>query len=465
MVVSQIQTGAEESLKLQFYGGVGTVTGSRTLVKSRGRKILIDCGLFQGYKNLRQLNWVPFPFDPRELDAVILTHAHLDHSGALPLLVKQGFSGPIFASESTVAVAGILLPDSAKLQEEEAEYANRHKTSKHSPALPLYTSRDVERTMELFMPLSFDKQYELTQGMQVTLTRAGHILGASSIHLEIDGKKIVFSGDLGRYGAPIMFDPSSLGEADYVIMESTYGDREHHNEAPDQKLAEIIKQTVNRGGSVLIPAFAVGRSQVIMKSLSNLKKKGAIPDVPVFLDSPMAVEVTGLYLKYPQDHRFSRSEITETFEVAQMIRDVADSKALNSLKYPRIIISASGMATGGRVLHHIANLVGDYRNSVVFTGFQAGGTRGQRMISGEPTVRIFGHEYPIRADIHSIDGYSAHADSNELLRWLRTAQALPKKVILNHGEPGASDLLRQRIERELGINCTVPLLGDQVDIV
>lgn len=452
----------DSTIRLDFLGAAGTVTGSKTLVRHHGRTVLVDCGLFQGYKNLRQLNWVPFPFDVSELDAVVLTHAHLDHSGAVPLLVRQGYKGPIYASAATVEVCEVLLKDSAKLQEEEAEYANRHHTSKHSPAQPLYTSKDVEAALKQFEVLAFGHTEELLPQMTVQLQRAGHILGAASVRLRVGHKEILFSGDLGRPDAPIMMPPEPVGAPDFIVMESTYGDRRHPVDDPVKQLASIINETVNRGGAVLIPAFAVGRAQVLLHAIYELQQAHVIGNIPVFLDSPMAINLTELYEHHHDDHRFSRADMAKAFDVAHMVRTVEESKALNALHYPRIIVSASGMATGGRVLHHIRTLVGDHRNSIVFAGFQAGGTRGARMLAGEPTIRVFGQDLQVRASIHSVEGFSAHADADQLLDWLRTARSKPKRVFLNHGEPQASDILRQRIERELEMDCCVPLLGDQI---
>jgi metallo-beta-lactamase family protein len=449
---------------LTFYGAAGTVTGSKTLLHHHGHDVLIDCGLFQGLKNLRQLNWLPLPFNVAKLSAVVLTHAHIDHSGALPLLVRQGYRGPIYASAATIDVCEVLLLDSAKLQQEEADYANRHHTSKHQPAMPLYTTRDVEQTMRQFEPLEFGQWREILPGLSAQLHRAGHILGAAFVRMKAGSKEIVFSGDLGRSDAPILSSPEPLGNPDYVVMESTYGDRRHPDVDSLDILADAIRRTVNRGGAVLIPAFAVGRSQVLLHALNKLLLDKKIPDVPVFLDSPMAVEVTRLYRQHHEDHKFSEKAINEIFRVAKMVRTVDESKALNAMKFPRIILSASGMATGGRVLHHLRTLIGDHRNTVILAGFQATGTRGARMLAGEPTVRVFGQELAIKAEIVSIEGFSAHADSEQLMDWLRTAGHKPKHVFLNHGEPVAADLLRQRIDHELGLDCTVPLLGQTLDL-
>lgn len=447
---------------LGFFGAAGTVTGSKTLIKHHDHEVMIDAGLFQGFKNLRQLNWLPLPFDVHRLSAVVLTHAHIDHSGALPLLVHQGYRGPIYTSEATVDVTSLLLIDSAKLQQEEADYANRHHTSKHHPATPLYTIDDVQNTIELFEPLPFGQWQEILPGLPVKLQRASHILGAASVRIKADHQEIVFSGDLGRSEAPILGAPERLGDVDYLVLESTYGNRHHPTHDPRLELAAVIKSTIEQGGAVLLPAFAVGRSQVLLHTIDWLIKSGEIPKVPVFLDSPMAVNVTELYKRHHDDHLLSEKAIKDIFSVAKMVQTVEQSKALNELKYPRIIISASGMATGGRVLHHLRTLVGDHRNAIVFAGFQAAGTRGARMVAGETTVRVFGQDLVIKAKVHSIDGFSAHADADQLIDWIKTATREPKRIYLNHGEPEAADTLRQRIDRELGIDCVVPLLGQQV---
>jgi metallo-beta-lactamase family protein len=450
---------------LDFYGAASTVTGSKTLLTHNGHRLLVDCGLFQGHKNLRQLNWIDLPFEPKRLSAVVLTHAHLDHAGALPLLVKQGFCGPIYASAASIDVATVLLLDSAKLQQEEANYNNRHHTTKHHPARPLYDVADVQATVKLFEPLTFDDWHNVLPDISIKLQRASHILGAAFVRVHAGEREVVFSGDLGRAQAPILGAPDTLGPVDYIVMESTYGNRHHPNEDPKLLLASIINATVRRGGAVLIPAFAVGRAQVLMHAIHDLIESEQIPPLPVFLDSPMAINVTKLYQKHHADHQLSAKQIKAVFDVAQLVDTVEASKALNALKYPRIIISASGMATGGRVLHHIRTLIGDHRNAIVFGGFQAAGTRGARLVAGEPTIRVFGQDLEVRAEIHSIEGFSAHADADQLLDWLDSAGGSLRQVFLNHGEPTAADTLRQRVEHELGLPCQVPLLGQQFALV
>ncbi len=451
-------------MKLTFLGAAGTVTGSKTLFQHKKDRFLIDCGLFQGYKNLRQLNWIAFPFDPSALNAVVLTHAHIDHSGALPLLMKNGFKGPIYATPSTIELCHILLPDSAQLQEEEAHFANKHHTSKHTPAMPLYTVQDVRRTLKQFKPLAFNKSLSLSDEVSVRLRPAGHILGASSAEFTASGRTILFSGDLGRPDDRIMHPPAPIEKADCIVVESTYGDRLHPHNAPDEELALIINRTIARGGSVVLPSFAVGRAQALLYAIWQLKQRHAIPDLPVFLDSPMAINLTEIYHRHRVEHRLSDQECDGMFNVAKMVRTVEDSRALNDIRYPSIIISASGMATGGRVLHHLRRMAPDRRNSVVFAGYQAAGTRGARMVAGEKTVRIFGEEVQINAEIHSIEGMSAHADAQQVVDWLKTAPHKPRQVFLTHGEPGPADLMRQRIEKSLGWSAFAPLLGQQLEV-
>jgi metallo-beta-lactamase family protein len=452
-----------DTMTLQFLGAAGTVTGSKTLVTAKGQQLLVDCGLFQGYKNLRLLNWEAFPFDPKQLDAVVLTHAHLDHSGALPLLVKQGYKGPIFATPSTIDVCNILLPDSARLQEEDAQNNNRHQRSKHKPALPLYTVDDADRALRQLVPLPFEEQIEAA-GLRIRLRTAGHIVGASSVELTSATTTVLFSGDLGRPDDPIMQPPSPIARADYVVVESTYGDRLHDPQDAQEVLGEAIQRTAARGGIVVIPAFAVGRAQEVLYAIYRLKARGAIPNLPVYLNSPMAIDMTEVYQRYRNEHRLSIEECRGMCHVAKMVSTVEDSRAVVAQRKPAVIVSASGMATGGRVLHHLKALAPDPRNTIVFAGFQAGGTRGGRIVAGERSIRIFGEQVAVNAEVVSLAGMSAHADAHQLMRWLATAPQAPRGIYLNHGEPAAADALRQRIEHELGWPVTVPRLGQTVEI-
>lgn len=451
-------------MKLAFLGAAGTVTGSKTLVTDGGRQVLVDCGLFQGYKNLRQMNWEPFPFDPRQLDAVVLTHGHLDHSGAVPLLVKSGYRGPVFATPSTIEVCGILLPDSGRIQEEDAEFHNRHQLSRHEKALPLYTEDEALKSLRSLKPISFNQRQEVAKSMHVRLRPAGHILGAASVELSAGDTTVLFSGDLGRPDASIMRAPAPIERADHIVVESTYGNRLHDKQDSEAILGEAIKRTAARGGIVLIPSFALGRAQTLLYSIWRLKSRGAIPDLPVFLNSPMAIDMTEIYHRHRTEHRLSIEECQGMCHVAKMVRTVEESRALNGLNYPAIIVSASGMATGGRVLHHLKTMAPNHRNTIIFAGFQAGGTRGARLVAGERRIRIHGQDIAVNAEIMMLDGMSAHADAQQIVQWLGTAPQPPRGVFINHGEPDPADALRQRIERELGWSATVPRLGQTLEI-
>ena len=451
-------------MKLTFLGAASTVTGSKTLLNTKDKQILIDCGLFQGYKNLRALNWTAFPFDAQKLDAVVLTHAHLDHSGALPLLVNQGYRGPIYATPATIDLCNILLLDSAKLQQEEADFANRHHTTKYEVALPLYTISEAKRALRFLKPIDFNQATSMAPGISLRLKPAGHILGASSAEVTAEGKTILFSGDLGRPNDPIMHAPAPIGDADYIVAESTYGDRIHGSTDPTNALGDAIKRTAERGGIVLIPSFAVGRAQEILLAIYRLKMTKAIPNLPVFLNSPMAIDTTALYQRHCQEHRLDSRECAGLGHVAKMIKTQEESRALNQIRYPSVIISASGMATGGRVLHHLKTLAPNHRNTIIFAGYQAAGTRGARIVAGERTVRIYGEDVPVNAEVVSLDGMSAHADSTEILAWLKTCRRAPNTVFLNHGEAHAADAMRLSIKHGLGWNTMVPLLGQQVEL-
>jgi metallo-beta-lactamase family protein len=450
-------------MKLSFLGAAGCVTGSKYLVEHEGTTVLVDCGLFQGFKNLRLLNWDPLPFNAGKLDAVILSHAHLDHSGALPLLMRHGFRGPIYATPATTELCGLLLPDSGHLQEDDARFANRHKTSRHSPALPLYTEEDARAVLRLFKPLKIDHTISVG-ALKIKFRASGHILGASSVEVSTDNGSVLFSGDVGRPDDLIIKAPVPLQHADYLVIESTYGDRLHEPNDNGGTLADVITRTAARGGMVLVPSFAVGRAQNLLYEIHLLKKAGKIPDLPVFLDSPMAINSLHIYTKYRNEHRLSIDECKGMSEVSKICRTVDESRALDQLRYPAIIISASGMATGGRILHHLRAMASDHRNSVVFAGYQAAGTRGAKMVAGEPTVRIFGEDITINAEVVSLPSMSAHADAGQLIAWMKTLKKIPKHVFVTHGEPASADALRLRISRELGWDVSVPLLGQRVEI-
>jgi metallo-beta-lactamase family protein len=451
-------------LNLSFLGGAGTVTGSKYLVEHEKHKLLVDCGLFQGFKALRLKNWATFPVEPRSIDAVILTHAHLDHSGYLPLLIKRGFRGPVFCSHATADLCAILLPDAGYLQEKDAEYANRHGFSKHKPALPLYTVEDARAALEHLTPIPFDQERTLPGGGTMRLRRAGHILGAGSVQLDWAGITAVFSGDLGRYDDPIMVDPVSVDRADYLLVESTYGDRRHDQRDPAEALEEIVGATIGRRGTVIIPAFAVGRAQSLLFHLWRLKSKGRLSNVPIFLDSPMAVDASEIFCRDIEDHKLPQADCRSACAVAHYVHGVEESKALTDNPMPKIIVSASGMATGGRVLHHLKRYAPDPRNTILFAGFQAGGTRGAAMMSGAKSVKIHGEYVPVHADVRNLDMLSAHADADEVLRWLHGFKAAPRMTFVVHGEPSASDALRHRIEEELGWRCMVPDHAQKVEL-
>jgi metallo-beta-lactamase family protein len=449
---------------LTSLGGAGTVTGSKHLVEHDGSRILVDCGLFQGHKELRLLNWQPLPIPAASIDAVVLTHAHLDHCGYLPRLVRDGFRGPIFATPATIDVARLILLDSAFLQEKDAELANRYGFSRHHPALPLYNREDAQRAIEAFRPAKMHERAGLPNGGEFLFRRAGHILGAATAEVSLGGQTIVFSGDLGRYGDAIMPDPEPVERADFVIVESTYGNRSHPAVDPAEALGKVIERTVGRGGTVIIPAFAVGRAQSLLYYLWKLKQSGRFNLVPIYVDSPMATNATALLHQHRADHRLPPEVCTEVCATATYVRDVDASKALSASPMPKVIISASGMATGGRVLHHIKAFGGDPRNTILFSGFQAAGTRGRAMIEGKRQVKIHGDWIDIRAEVADLDMLSAHADADEILRWLSGFRTPPKEIFIVHGEPTASDALRRRIEADLRWKCSVVQMGKRLGL-
>jgi metallo-beta-lactamase family protein len=449
----------------KFLGGSGAVTGSKYLIDLGDFEFLVDCGLFQGPKELRERNWDRFPMPLDQLEAIILTHAHLDHIGYLPRLVKQGYRGPIYCTEATAELAKILLLDSGKLQEEEAEYARKKGYSRHEDPQPLYTMEDAEAVFPLLVPQPFDKTYSIHQGVSVTHFHAGHILGASIVKVVIEGdhqtKKLVFSGDLGRSHDPILFPPSPVPKADILWIESTYGNKKSPATKPEQELAKAIRDTFDREGIVIIPAFALGRTQLMLYHLYQLMEKGNIPKVPIFLDSPMAVDVTKLYLDFHTDHRLSamlEEENDHCFKHPQLhyFQKQEQSMSLNEFKGKAIIISASGMATGGRVLHHLFHHLPHAKNGVIIVGYQAEGTRGRRLLDGEPTLKIYGVEVPVNASIYHIEGLSAHADQEELMNWAEAFCEKPKMTFVVHGEKESAETLAAKFDKELGWNTIVP---------
>lgn len=454
---------ARSDSSLRFLGATDTVTGSRYLVESGGRRVLVDCGLFQGYKLLRDRNRLPFPVSPESIDAVLLTHAHLDHTGYIPALVRDGFAGPIYATAGTAELSGLLLVDSGHLLEEEAFYAKKRKSSRHENPRPLYTAEDAERSLESFRVRDFDQDLELGPGLLATFVPAGHILGAAQIRVEVGGTTLHFTGDLGRTDDRLMISPRPLGAVDVLVSESTYGDRRHSEASPEDELGEVIRRVAGRGGVVMIPAFAVGRSESVLLHLSRLLAKGKIPRVPIFLNSPMAVDASEIYRRHAEEHRLSAEEFTSMYRLATLVRTVDESKLLNLRGGPMIIISASGMLTGGRILHHVAAYGSDKRNAIVLTGYQAGGTRGAALLRGEDHLRIYGRDIPIKAEVVALDSMSAHADSDGIIDWMRTAPRPPAMTYLTHGEPAASDALRARIKHELGWNVRVPERLETID--
>lgn len=449
---------------LTSLGGAGTVTGSKHLIEHDGGKLLVDCGLFQGHKALRELNWQQLPLPTSTIDAVVLTHAHLDHCGYLPRLIRDGFNGPIYATPATIDVAKLILRDSAFLQETDAEFANRHGFSRHHPALPLYGRADAERAIEALRPVSFHQSVQIAGGSELLFRRAGHILGAATAEVRIDGRKILFSGDLGRFDDAVMLDPEPVTAADYLVVESTYGNRHHEKVDPAQALLEVIERTVRRGGTVVIPAFAVGRAQSLLYHIWKLKTAGQLDLVPIFIDSPMAINATELLCEHLDDHRLPKAECGEACSIATYIRDTDSSKELSANRMPKVIISASGMATGGRVLHHIKAFGGDPRNTILFSGFQAAGTRGRAMIEGERQVKIHGDWIDIKAEVDELSMLSAHGDVDEIMRWLSGFRRPPAETFIVHGEPGGSKGLGERIKQDLGWKYRIPAMGERIDL-
>lgn len=443
-------------MRITFLGAAKTVTGSKYLLQAAGKRILVDCGLYQGYKDLRQRNWSALPIDAKSIDCVILTHAHIDHSGYLPLLVKNGFSGKIYCSNGTFDLCSILLPDCGYLEEEDARRANKYGYTKHKPALPLYTRADALESLNQFTPVQFQHDITLAEHLSFKLIPSGHIIGSSFIELTFNNKKIIFSGDLGRPQHPIMKPPTRHLETDYLVIESTYGDRRHDNSDPAQQILNVIQRTIARGGSIIIPAFAVGRTQDMLYFLHQLKSRKEIPDIPVYLDSPMAQSVSDLLIKYIGEHNLDLQTCKSICSHVTYVKTQDESKAIEHLGYPVIILSASGMATGGRILHHLKHFLPDNRSTILFTGYQDPGTRGDRIVSGEKRIRIHGEMIGVNAEIVTMDNLSAHADYVEILSWIASFAKKPKRIFITHGNQASAVSLKQKIEKELKIKCVIP---------
>lgn len=441
---------------LTFHGAAGTVTGAKFLVESDGARVLLDCGLFQGLRELRERNWAAPPVEPTALDAILLSHAHLDHSGYLPRLVRDGYAGVVYCSPGTADLLAIMLPDAARLEEEEAAFRNKVRATRHTPALPLFTGEDAARALARLRAMAFGARFAPAPGVAAQFRPAGHILGASTIELELAGRRLVYSGDLGRYAVPIMQDPEPVPRADTLLVESTYGSRLHPPDDGTPVIVTAVRRAVERRGALLIPAFAVGRTQQLLYLLRQLEQEDRVPALPVYLDSPMAIAATVAYARHPEEHDDEMARTgaagTRPFAPARfhLSPTAEDSKRLNDVEGPLVIIAGSGMATGGRILHHFRRRLGDERTTVLFAGYQAPGTRGRSLCDGARSVRIFGDDVPVRATIVTTDALSAHADQQDLLRWLKSFQRPPAATYAVHGEAAEAEALCQAIVRELG---------------
>jgi len=462
--------------KITFLGATGNVTGSKYLLETGGKKLLIDCGLFQGLKELRLRNWEPFPISPSAIDAVILTHAHIDHCGYLPRLTRQGFKGPVYCTHATRAFCELLLRDSAHLQEEDARWANKKGFSKHKPALPLYTAQDAENCLKQFIPRHYGEDILLDDGVRLKFRDAGHILGSAFADIKITRgdtvRKILFSGDIGSPNRPILHDPVQVYEVDYLIVESTYGDRLHGDSqtAREHDLARVINENIKRGGVLVIPAFAVGRTQELLYHIRELENRGAIPPLPIYIDSPMAINATAITAQMQNDYDLqARMLVLEGQEILKpanlhIAKSVEESKALHAVKGPAVFISASGMLEGGRILHHLRERLPKAENTVLFVGYQAEGTRGRALQNGNPEIKIHGQMVPVRAHIESISGFSGHADYREILAWLMGFNRPPRQTFIVHGEPVSSQAMRDKIAEHLGWPATIPVLGQSFEL-
>jgi metallo-beta-lactamase family protein len=457
---------------LSFLGAAETVTGSKYLVEAGDRRVLVDCGLFQGLRELRRRNWDPLPVDPSSIDVVVLTHAHLDHTGYLPRLISQGFRGSVFSTPGTADLCKLVLPDAGRLQEEDARQANKHGYTRWSPAAPLFTEADAFEALSRFRPVGFDRPVAVTPGVEVTFLPAGHLLGSAFVRMRFGngGSDVLFGGDLGRYERPVLPDPTPVAHAGVLLVESTYGDRDHEPDDDGERLAQIVRDTVKRGGKVIVPAFAIGRVEEILYWLKKLEDQGRIPSVPVFVDSPMAVDGLKFYgersAELDPDMRNHGRRAIQAFATKrfQTVNSTQQSKELTASKLPSIVVSSSGMATGGRVLHHLKAALPDPRFTVLFVGYQAEGTRGRDLVDGAKEVKIHGQFVPVNAEVRKIDSMSAHADRGELLRWLSGFESAPKTTYLVHGEPGPQGALKRQIETALGWRVEVPKYREMVEV-
>lgn len=458
------EQGIYMAFKLNFLGAASTVTGSKYLLTHAENNILIDCGLFQGLKALRLQNWEVFPFPPAEIKAIILTHAHIDHSGYIPRLIKEGFRGKIYCTPATKDLCRILLTDSGRLMEEEADFLNRHKKTKHHPALPFFSEEDAEKAMNFFETLPFEEEKNIAPGLSFNFRYVGHILGAASAVVSVDNKKIAFTGDIGRRNDSILFPPKPLPDVDYLVTESTYGNRLHSQIDPSLELLEAIQNVLKNNGVVMIPSFAVGRAQSLMFALSVLKEKKLIGEFPMYLNSPMAANVSDLFLKHRNLHKLDETECKNMGKDFRYIQSVEESKSLNEKKGPLLIIAGSGMITGGRILHHLKAFASNPDNLILLTGYQTPGTRGRALMDNARELKIHGEYIPIAAQIKILNNYSAHADYAEIIEWFSLSAIHPKKVFITHGEPSAADELRRRLFEKFQWNCVVPSRNDIVEL-